>query len=51
MSMKVIEVLLFLFWSLVSRVMGKPVFAYTKTEAKISCAVNMQLISTFVFAT
>ena len=31
-----------------SRVMRKPVFAYAKTKAQISCAV---LISAFVFAT
>ena len=31
--------------------MRKPVFAYAKTKAQISCAVTTQLISAFVFAT
>ena len=31
--------------------MRKPVFAYAKTMAQISCAVIAQLISAFVFAT
>ena len=31
--------------------MSKPVFAYAKTMAHISCVVTVQLISTFVFAT
>ena len=34
-----------------SRVMRKPHFAYGKTKAQISCAVNAKLISAFVFAT
>ena len=35
----------------VSRGMRKPDFANAKTKAQISCAVTVQLISTFVFAT
>ena len=31
--------------------MRKPVFAYAKTNAQISCAVTAQLISAFVLAT
>ena len=37
--------------SQMSRVMRKPVFAYAKTKAHISCAVTAQLISAFVFGT
>ena len=34
-----------------SRIKRNPDFAYAKTKAQISCAVNDQLISAFVFAT
>ena len=30
--------------------MRKPVFAYAKTKAQISCALTTQLISAFLFA-
>ena len=34
-----------------SCIVRKPAFAYAKTMTQISCAVTVQLISAFVFAT
>ena len=35
---------------ILSLVMRKPFFAYAKTKTQISCVVNAQVISAFVFA-